>query len=169
MTLRAIAATLTCLLSFLGAAAYGNPIGVREATWRAQELSLVFDLRLAPRLIAAVEAHVALSFLLSVECAGQRNDQRWVLYLAPLTRRYRVTDGFGNAREFPLRSEALASIERVVTPMPGCPEPPAQPPTFRYRLNLAELPSALRVPALLQDEWQLDTGWQRVQQQPAGS
>jgi hypothetical protein len=130
-------------------------LSLQNVRWDTKVLSARATLNLDAELIAALEAHVAFWFIKSWRCGAYSGQMREELFLAPLSRQYRVRASDGSERSFRLRSEALSAIEEIALVLDQC----VQPPELRMALDLGALPAPLRVPALLDARWQLDSNW----------
>lgn len=120
-------------------------------------LDIVQQLQLSPPMLGALEAGIPLSLVYDISgCPGaRRQTARIELRFAALTRRYELRLGEDERRYFSRRSAMLAALDRVRLPLASaiggeCPG------TVRVGLDLASLPTPLRLPALLRPaDWRL--------------
>lgn len=120
---------------------------------------LRLDVRLEPGqdVLDALEAHLELPFRIDRRCGGVHQVARIGLRLQPLSADYVLRMADGRELSFRLRAEALAAFRSLTLPRPrDCAE---EQPEVRVQLELARLPAPLRLPALLDRQWWLDTGW----------
>ncbi len=86
----------------------------------------------------------------------------WLRY-SPLLRRYALAVGERPSQQFSLRNALLAAVENAQLSWPEearC--EPACGGRARVQLAVSSLPAPLRLPALTQREWRLDSGWQAL-------
>lgn len=141
-----------------------------EADARVARLDADLELALSGEMLRALEHGIVLPLRLELRAYGDgrraqaRSVQRIELGFQPLTGRYRVAaPSLGYQRSYARRGQMIASLEQLRGwPLEAQPWPPAQPPKrWRMRLTLdrGALPAPLRLPALLDAEWALDSGW----------
>ena len=128
------------------------------------DMPLTFDgLRLEVRLepsadvLEALDAHVELPFRIDRRCGGVHQVARIGLRLRPLSADYVLRMADGRELSFRLRAEALAAFRSLTLPRPRDCE--RSQPEVRVQLELGRLPPPLRLPALLDRTWWLDSGW----------
>ena len=120
-------------------------------------LRLLVELEPARAVLDALEAHIELPFRIDRRCGGVHQVARISLRLRPLSRDYVLRMADDRELSFRLRGEALAAFRSLTLPQPmPCEQ---RRPQVRVRLDLAGLPAALRLPALLDSDWHLDSGW----------
>lgn len=154
---------LLVLLTPLAGCLQATPERARISSARPVEtatgasLDIVQQLQLSPPMLAALEAGIPLRLVYEIDgCPGTRRQSASVeLRFAALTRRYELRMGEGERRYFSRRSALLAALDRVRLPLAeaidgGCPG------AVRVGLDLAALPTPLRLPALLRPaDWRL--------------
>jgi hypothetical protein len=128
-------------------------------------LRLLVELEPTRAVLDALEAHIELPFRIDRRCGGVHQVARISLRLRPLSRDYVLLMADGRELSFRLRGEALAAFRSLTLPKPLACE--RGQPQVRVRLEYAGLPAALRLPALLDPDWHLDSGW--IVQATAGS
>ncbi len=117
------------------------------------DAQLVLDFRPSEAVLEALDASVPLVFELAQRTPNGVSTQAVTLSYAPLFERFELRvgeqitpfrlrtellDAFSSLRGVPLRLDALA---------------------LRMHLQIGKLPAPLRLPALLDRDWYLDTGW----------
>ncbi len=142
-------------LSLVLAACAGDPQGssIRAARIDGDDrLALDLDLRFTATQLAALDHGIPLR--LAVHSADARLPQQMIdLRLRPLARQYELRlPGETDARLFPSRSRLLAALDRVV--VDGGHEAQG---SVRVELVASALPAPLRLPAMIDREWQLAT------------
>ncbi len=110
---------------------------------------------------SALDAGLPLRFL--VEFRGEDGADRvqtLMLRASPLLRSYNLAIGTEAPQQHGLRNALLVAFENARIPFDsGKPCDPGCPGRVRVRLDLAALPAPLRLPALVDPGWQLDSGW----------
>lgn len=145
-------------------AAKAGALQVVAAEWTGEagvRVRLGLDLRGEP--LQALEQGVALPFQLQwrrcqPECGEPLGERRLELRHAPLLQRYLLQLDEQPPRQFPFRAALLTAFEQP----PVLPLARAEGWQLRVRLCREELPAPLRLPALLEADWQLDSDWQAV-------
>lgn len=127
-------------------------------------LRLELGLELGPRATLALEAGLVLGFQVDWELADGRalTQTLWLRY-SPLLRRYALAIGERPSQQYSLRNSLLAAVENAQLSWPDqarCEN--ACGGRARVRLAVNSLPAPLRLPALVQREWRLDSGWQAL-------
>ena len=123
------------------------------------ELDIVQRLRFSEPMLAALDAGIALPLDYRIDaCDGrERSLHRIDLRYAPLTRRYEMRLGSGEARRFVRRSALLAALDRIQLPLESTDSLNCSG-TLEMSLRIAGLPAPLRIPAMLQpDQWRFET------------
>jgi hypothetical protein len=149
-----------CALALLSLGGTAEAVGLSlspEMPLTLDGLRLAVQLEPADVVLEALEAHIELPFRIDRRCGGLHQVARISLRLRPLSQDYvlRMTDD--REVSFRLRAEALAAFSSLTLPKPtACLD---RAPQVRVQLELAELPAALRLPALLSGDWRLDSGW----------
>lgn len=142
-------------LSFALAACGGDPHGstVRSARVEGDVLRLDLDLHFSDTLLQALDHGIPLQ--LEVQLAGTVANVQYIdLRYRPLSRQYELSlPGEAGARVFGSRARLLAALDRIVLPM----TPAAAAGAVRVQLRSSALPAPLRLPALVEREWQLAT------------
>lgn len=120
-------------------------------------LRLTVELEPAEAVLEALEAHIELPFRIDRRCGGVHQVARIGLRLRPLSADYVLRMADDRELSFRLRAEALAAFRSLTLPRPlPCQD---RQPQVRVQLELAQLPAPLRLPAMLDRAWQLDSGW----------
>ena len=149
------------VLSLALAACGGDPQGstLRSARIEDGALRLELDLRFTDTLLQALDHGIPLQLALHVDGASA-SVQRIELRYRPLSRQYELRlPGEADARVFASRARLLAALDRVVLS-----EVSAASGRVRVELVSSALPAPLRLPALIEREWQLATpqrSWSR--------
>jgi hypothetical protein len=125
------------------------------------ELVLDLDLRLSERMLEALDHGVPLGLRIDIDArqlAPPRQTLRWQLAQQPLSGQYALTDGAsGVVHVYARRALLLAALDHLRMPLAGeVAGTSGAPPTVRVRLDHDLLPGPLRLPALVDPEWQLD-------------
>lgn len=147
--------------------AYAQDIAIEQARSLAAPeptLRLKLGLELGPRATLALES----GLVLGLQVDWELNDGRaltqtlWLRY-SPLLRRYALAIGERPTQQFRLRNALLAAVENAQLSWPAevrCEN--ACGGRARIQLAVNSLPAPLRLPALTQREWRLDSGWQAL-------
>jgi hypothetical protein len=115
---------------------------------------LVWQLTLAPAqtVLDALDASVPLHFEIQARGGGQQSSDWVSLRYARMLQRYELVTST-HTNSFRLKAElfdALADLKFAAA---------TQAQFVRIRLSLAKLPAPLRLPALLDSDWTLNSGW----------
>lgn len=116
-------------------------------------LVLDLDLVLSAPLLEALDHGVPLT--LAVEVRGSdatRGHATLTLSQQPLSGQYALDDG-RNLRVYARRAQLLAALDHLRLPLDAV---PAGPPRVRLTIAADRLPGPLRLPALLDPDWQID-------------
>ena len=119
----------------------------------ADVLGLTLKFEPAAQITQALDASIALVFRFVLDADGGKRQQRAVLSHDSLLERYDL-EFAGRTRHFRLRAELLDAFANTLTFNEA-----ASIKRVRVHLVLGELPAPLRMPALLDTDWHLDTGW----------
>lgn|GEM_PF-1110196 len=149
-------------LLVLTSASQAGTLNIESAeTWGD---TLYLRLNFAPNsdVLEALDASVPLKFVLSQRVSGSmlaKNlaEQTVVLTYAPLLERFELISN-ATVKPYRLRAElldAFSNLQLVVSP--GAKE-------VRLSLGIGSLPAPLRLPALLDSDWWLDSGWVKLTQ-----
>jgi hypothetical protein len=137
---------------------------VRSAALDAGILSVNSDWRPDAQVLDALDRGIELPFVVSVQALrpGTRSTQirRHVqLRYFPLSRQYQVRDVEDAAtRNYAVRALALAAMENLRLPLAAFDSAGATRLRVRITLDRDALPGALRLPAVLQSAWRMDSG-----------
>ena len=135
----------------------------------AETLGNILYLRLnfAPNadVLEALEASVPLKFVLSQRASGSilvqmLPEQTITLSYAPLLERFELIAN-ATVKPYRLRAElldAFSNLQLATTPI----DAKLDTMEVRIRLSIGALPAPLRLPALLDSDWWLDSGWVAV-------
>lgn len=127
-------------------------------------LQLQLSVHLGERATAALEAGLVLTFDVEWRLGdGRRLRQPLSLRHSPLLRSYQLALGAQPPRPYAVRDALLAAMENARLRWLG--EPGCAPPCegeVRVRLDPAALPAPLRLPALIDGDWDFDSGWQAL-------
>ena len=141
---------------------------VRSAALDAGTLTLRCDWRPDAQVLDALDHGIELPFVVTVqalrpgdfglETAAQIHRHVQLRYF-PLSRRYQVRDAEdATTRNYAARALALAAMENLRLPLPGFDGAGATQLRVRITLDRDALSGALRLPALLQSAWRMDSG-----------
>jgi hypothetical protein len=128
----------------------------------ADVLGLTLKFEPEPQITEALDASIALIFEIKLDTQNGSRSQRAVLSHDSLLERYDLAFA-GRTRHFRLRAELLDAFANTLT------FSEADIRRVRVRLLLGELPAPLRMPALLDPDWHLDTGWCVMQYAPTSA
>jgi hypothetical protein len=137
---------------------------VRSASLDAGTLLVRSDWRPDAQVLDALDHGIELPFVvtLSVQRSGLASKQirRHVqLRYFPLSRQYQVHDAEdASTRNYAARAMALAAMENLRLPLPGFDAAGVTQLHVRIMLDRDALPGALRLPAVLQSAWRMDSG-----------
>lgn len=143
-------------------------LSIRRAEAVAGEvpvLQLAMQVELGARATDALEAGLVLAFDVDWELAdGRRLRQSLALRFSPLLRSYQLAQGTAPPQAFALRNSLLSAMENARLRFADA--KPCQGDCggrVRVRLNPAALPAPLRVPALVDGDWDFDSGWRDIE------
>lgn len=127
-------------------------------------LQLALAIDLGPRATEALESGLMLAYTVEWQLAdGRRLQQSLSLRYSPLLRSYQLAIGSTPTQAFTLRNSLLAAMENARVRWPDAPEcAGACGGRVRVRLDPAALPAPLRLPALVDSDWDFDSGWHAV-------
>ena len=136
--------------------------------------TLYLQLNFAPNsdVLEALDASVPLKFILRQRRSGSilvQNfaEQTVVLAYAPLLERFELISN-KTVKPYRLRAELLDAFSNMQLPAPrGDDGPNADTQAaieVRLSLSIGALPAPLRLPALLDSDWWLDSGWVKIAQ-----
>lgn len=123
------------------------------------------QVELGVRATAALEAGLVLAFDVDWALAdGRRLRQQLALRFSPLLRSYQLAQGTDPPQAYALRNSLLAAMENARLRFAGAaPCQDACGGRVRVRLNPAALPAPLRLPALVDGDWDFDSGWRELE------
>ncbi len=143
-------------------------LSIRRAEAVAGEvpvLQLAMQVELGARATDALEAGLVLAFDVDWELAdGRRLRQSLALRFSPLLRSYQLAQGTAPPQAFALRNSLLSAMENARLRFADA--KPCQGDCggrVRVRLNPAALPAPLRLPALVDGDWDFDSGWRDIE------
>lgn len=148
-------------LTLAGASSAGT-LRIKNAEIWGETMFLQLDFAANADVLEALDASVPLKFELRQRNTGAilvQNfaEQTIVLSYAPLLERFELITN-GNVRPYRLRAELIDAFSNLqVTARPGATE-------VRVSLTIGLLPAPLRLPALLDTDWWLDSGWVKIAQ-----
>ena len=157
---------LFCIALAACAAAPGAFV-VRSAALDGSTLTVRSEWRPATPVLDALDHGIELPFVVTVEArrpgafgfASARIRRHLQLRYFPLSRQYQLRDTESAAtRNYAARTLALAAMENLRLPLPGFDAAGATQLRVRITLDRDALPGALRLPALLQSAWRVDSG-----------
>ena len=127
-------------------------------------LQLAMAIELGPRATEALQAGLMLAFDVDWELDdGRELHQSLALRYSPLLRSYQLAVGNGHPQTFALRNALLAAMENAQLRWPDAADcSGACGGRVRVRLDPAQLPAPLRLPALFDSDWSFDSGWREV-------
>lgn len=133
-------------------AACGDPQGsvIRSAAREGDDLVLDLDLRFTATQMQALDHGIPLR--LAVHLGRAAPDAFVELHYSPLPRQYELVLPDGASRVFASRARLLAALDRIVVA-----DVRAARGAVRVELMSSALPAPLRLPALIDREWQLAT------------
>lgn len=139
-----------------------NPARIDAAAWHgaSSSLDLTLTLTFSPTMLAALDHGIPLTLDFRIDPAhGPRQHQRVSLRFLPLLRRYQLDSGGNPAQSFASRLQLLSALDRLRLPVAA-----AKPVAGRvsFRLDTQALPAPLRLPALFDRDWHLQsaaTAW----------
>jgi hypothetical protein len=133
-------------------------------------LQLAMQVELGERATAALQAGLVLAFDVDWELAdGRRLRQSLALRFSPLLRSYQLALGGAPPQAFALRNSLLSAMENArlrFADAKACEGDCAG--RVRVRLNPAALPAPLRLPALVDGDWDFDSGWKELESGAGG-
>jgi hypothetical protein len=119
-------------------------------------LEVDLDLALSPRLIEALDHGVPLTIRFRIDAGGQGTERHLRLRYLPLVDQYQAYDvERGDGRTFARRAQLLAGLDRVRLPLGADWATAPGDLVLSVALDRSTLPAALRLPALVDREWQL--------------
>ena len=123
------------------------------------------QVELGARATDALEAGLVLAFDVDWELAdGRRLRQPLALRFSPLLRSYQLAQGTDPPQAFALRNSLLSAMENARLRFEG--DQPCEGDCggrVRVRLNPAALPAPLRLQALVDGDWDFDSGWRELE------
>lgn len=127
-------------------------------------LQLQLRLDLGERATRALESGLVLGLAVDWQLDDGRelHDTLWLRY-SPLLRRYDFGIGSRPPQSFGLRNALLAAVENARVTWPEAHACKLEcGGRVRVRLDVSTLPAPLRLPALFQRDWKLDSGWRAL-------
>jgi hypothetical protein len=119
-------------------------------------LEVDLDLALSPRLTEALDRGVPLTLRFHLDAGGLAAERHLRLRYLPLVDQYQVYDvERGDSRTFARRAQLMAGLDRVRVPLDAAWADAPEPLVLSVALDRSALPAALRLPALVDREWQL--------------
>jgi hypothetical protein len=159
---RAPLARPASLLLALALAACGEPasqIRIDAANLKRDGVPMLevdLDLVLSPRLGEALDRGVPLTLRFRLDARGQVSERHLRLRYLPLVDQFQMLDvERGDGRTFARRAQLLAGLDRVRLPLDPAWRDAADDLKLSVTLDRSTLPAALRLPALVDREWQL--------------
>jgi Domain of unknown function (DUF4390) len=144
-----------------GFAATAGAIQIEATSRRAEtlDLDLRFDLQGEP--LAAMQSNIVLPFVIVCQQDWRTHRVEQIrLSFSPLLQSYELVYVKRNTKQhFRVKVELLKAFEHpraIALGKLGCER-------VRVELERAKLPAPLRLPALLQSAWQIDSPWANVQ------
>lgn len=140
---------------------------VRFAALDAGTLTLRCTWQPQAQVLDALDHGIELPFVITVQALRPgdfglqtaRISRHVQLRYFPLSRQYQLRDvEDAMTRSFAARTLALAAMENLRLPLPGFDSSGATHLRVRITLERDALPGALRLPALLQSAWRVDSG-----------
>jgi hypothetical protein len=121
-------------------------------------LVLNLDFRPSATVIEALEASVPLQFTLSQRGSSGNTMHKITLRYSPLLERFELLTEYASSpgysmRPYRLRTELLDAFSALRLPAA------LNVSEVRLSLNIGDLPGPLRLPALFNRDWWLDSGW----------
>ena len=156
--------SILCCIALCACAPAPGAFAVRSAALEAGTLTVRSDWRPDVQVLEALDHGIELPFVVTAQALRpdmrSTNIQRHVqLRYFPLSRQYQVRDAEdASTRNYAARTLALAAMENLRLPLPGFDGAGATRLRVRITLDRDELPGALRLPALLQPAWHMDSG-----------
>lgn len=118
-------------------------------------LDLKLALQLTDTQLQALDHGIALSFLFELVTPGKsRQTTRVALSYLPMARQYQLLVADQPGRLFSSRVQLLAALDQVRVPLPDI---EARSGVVTLHLDTGALPAPLRLPALFNPEWRLQT------------
>jgi len=137
----------------------------------AATLQMAMSIELGPRATEALQAGLMLAFDVDWQLTdGRELHQSLALRYSPLLRSYQLAVGKTHPQTFTLRNTLLAAMENAQLRWPAeaaCAG--ACGGRVRVRLDPAQLPAPLRLPALFDSDWDFDSGWREVEKGARGT
>ena len=155
----------------MSSALAAQSLAIKQAvadTSAAPALQLAMSIELGPRATEALQAGLMLAFDVDWQLAdGRELHQSLALRYSPLLRSYQLAIGNGQPQTFTLRNALLAAMENALLRWPDAATCAADcGGRVRVRLDPAQLPAPLRLPALFDSDWSFDSGWKAVSGAP---
>ena len=155
----------------MSSALAAQSLAIKQAvanTTAAPALQLAMSIELGPRATEALQAGLMLAFDVDWQLAdGRELHQSLALRYSPLLRSYQLAIGNGQPQTFILRNALLAAMENALLRWPDAAACAATcGGRVRVRLDPAQLPAPLRLPALFDSDWSFDSGWKAVSGAP---
>jgi hypothetical protein len=147
---KSLGLTLNVGLLLLGWVTHAAAAGLRYQIVSVPTPHAELIVQFAPAVLEALEASVPLSFTFNQD---QRSSNITLSY-APLFEQFELNQD-GRTRYFRLRAELLDAFATIASANQA-----NAPQRLRVRLDFARMPAAMRIPALFDRDWRLDTGWQ---------
>ena len=144
----------------LTSASEAGTLTIENAETLGDTLYLQLDFAPNADVLEALDASVPLKFVLRQRALGSilvryLPEQTIALSYAPLLERFELISNAGT-KPYRLRAELLDAFSNLqITTTPGATE-------VRLSLSIGALPAPLRLPAMLDSDWWLDSGWVSV-------
>lgn len=123
-------------------------------------LDVALSLTFSPTMLAALDHGIPLSLDFRIDPAHGRSQHQWVtLRYLPLLRRYELSAGGSPAQGFASRLQLLAALDRLRLPVSAL---RPEGGSVSFHLDTQALPAPLRLPALFDRAWRLQsapTAW----------
>lgn len=134
-------------------------------------LQLAMSIELGAQATEALQAGLLLAFDVVWQLDdGRELHQSLALRYSPLLRSYQLAIGNGHPQTFALRNALLAAMENAQLRWPDASVCAAAcGGRVRVRLDPAQLPAPLRLPALFDSDWSFDSGWREVESRARGT
>ena len=152
-------------LLLLTSASHAGTLSIDSAETRGNTLYLRLNFAPDADVLEALDASVPLKFVLSQRASGSilvqvLPEQSITLSYAPLLERFELIAN-ANVKPYRLRAELLDAFSnlRLATTATDARLGAME---VRLSLSIGALPAPLRLPALLDSDWWLDSGWVKV-------
>lgn len=154
-----------CALLALTSASHAGKLNIESAETSGNTLYLRLNFAPTPDVLEALDASVPLKFVLSQRASGSilvqiLPEQSITLSYAPLLERFELIAN-ATVKPYRLRAElldAFSNLQLATTPI----EARQGAREVRLSLSIGALPAPLRLPAVLDSDWWLDSGWVAV-------